>query len=72
MSHNILHCNDTTVCPIPDEDRIVKKAFCCNGTDHPDASAMSFSGRFSVKGDTSAHLVIRSGWWSSMSGFVRM
>ncbi|MAF33203.1 MAG: hypothetical protein CL941_04495 [Desulfobacter sp.] len=41
MSHNILHCNDATASPkrlqttkiqIPDEDRIVKKAFCCKLT----------------------------------------
>ncbi|HEA68833.1 MAG TPA: hypothetical protein ENI07_18770 [Desulfobacterales bacterium] len=38
MSHNILYCNDAAASPkrlqttkiqIPDEDRIVKKAFCC-------------------------------------------
>ncbi|MDP6682904.1 MAG: hypothetical protein QF876_07980 [Desulfobacterales bacterium] len=44
MSHNILHCNDATASPerlqttkiqIPDEDRIVKKAFCCKLNENP-------------------------------------
>ena len=33
-------------------------------------AAMSFSGRFPVKGDTSAHLVIRSGWLNSVNGYA--
>jgi|GEM_PF-1468048 hypothetical protein len=44
MSHNISYCNDaiaspkrlqTTKIQIPDEDRIVKKAFCCKLTENP-------------------------------------
>jgi len=44
MSHNILQCNDATASPkrlrttkiqIPDEDRIVKKTFCCKLTKNP-------------------------------------
>ena len=44
MSHNILYRNDATASPkrlrttkiqIPDEDRIVKKAFCCKLTENP-------------------------------------
>ena len=45
MSHNILYCNDATArlkrlqktkIQIPDEDRIVKKTFCCKLIENPE------------------------------------
>jgi len=45
MSHNILYRNDATASPkrlqttqvqIPDEDRIVKKTFCCKLIENPE------------------------------------